>query len=83
MKVYVFEYEGHYRCSLRKPSEAKIDGEVKEVDIPQSAAYLLLAAQAGTDALQDSLENAFTRGSRDYLQWGYDPARARWEDDGG
>lgn len=74
MKVYIFQYEGKYRVSLRKPTEAKIAGEVRRVDVPNSAGYLLLATQATTDALQDSLRNAYEREDDNFL---------RWEDDGG
>lgn len=71
MKVYV-EYSGggDYRVSL-KPRSIR---NTKEFDIPETAAYLLLAAQASTDALQDSLEAMWNRNGDD---------RLRWEDEGG
>lgn len=82
MKVYVAKRGNEYRVTTRKPV-----GSSKELNVPDSAAYLLLAAQATADALEDSLERMYRRNGDNVLKWGPgegpDEDQARWEGEGG
>lgn len=71
MKVYVEQHRDNtYRVMLK----ARGFKDTKTFDLPDTAAYLLLAAQGSTDALQDSLESMWHRNGDTWL---------RWDDDGG
>lgn len=80
MKVYVAKRGLEYRVTTRKPI-----GSSKELDVPDSAAYLLLSSQANADALQDSLERMYRRNGDSVLSWGpgEEDEQARWEGEGG
>lgn len=64
MKVYVTQRGSEYRINLREP-----DYPYKEVHVPPNSAYLLLAAQATTDALQDALETIYHKTGDNVLSW--------------
>lgn len=71
MMVYVSqEANGEYRITLHDYPRQNV--EVKELDVPESAGRLLLAAQAATDALQDSLRKMFNQPPGNHLDWNGD-----------
>jgi hypothetical protein len=71
MKVYVsHESNGDYRITLHDYPRANVS--VKELEVPESAGRLLLAAQATSDALQDSLRKMFSQESSAHLDWNSD-----------
>lgn len=77
MKVYVTDNGATYRVMLKKPVLGTPG--VKEFDVPRSAAYLLLAAQSSTDALQDSLDTMYKREANATLAWEKDTMAAAEE----
>lgn len=64
MKVYVTKRGTEHRIHLREP-----DYPYKEVLMPNNSAYLLLAAQSTTDALQDALEAIYIKTGDNVLSW--------------
>ena len=74
MKVYVKDIgAGEYRVTLRRPAGRPDD--IKEYEVPQSTAYLLLAAQASAEALQESLKTVWNRKGDGALWWDNDDGR--------
>lgn len=80
MRVYVTkDHEDIYRISIREPNKS-----YKELDVPKNAAYLLLAAQSSTDALQDTLESMYGRSGDHTLSWTHTvPPEDQWENNAG
>lgn len=81
MELYVTFDKGEYRVTTRKP-EGPLNG-VKTLQVPTTGAYLLLTAQATTDALQDSLEVMYNRAEDDILRWEDEGGKnERWDNEG-
>jgi hypothetical protein len=79
--LFVTESEKEFRVYLREPVVRP--ASMKTLTVPKTAAYLLLAAQASSDALQDSLENMYEKAEGDTLRW-EDVAgkNTRWDNEG-
>lgn len=79
--LYVTKSPLEFRVYLREPVVRP--ASMKTLTVPKTAAYMLLAAQASSDALQDSLENMYDKSENDILRWeDVKGKNTRWDNHG-